>query len=199
MKEILIASNNKGKIDEISDLLSELATRIVTPQSQGLEFDVEESGQTYAENAALKASAYARATGLMALADDTGLEVKALNGAPGLHSKRFSTRPGATDTDRRALLIARLASYPHPWEARFYCVVAVVDPRGEVFLSEGECRGVIIPEERGHNGFGYDAIFLLDGIGLTMAELDLENKNKVSHRAHAVRGAIPRLKTLLNR
>jgi XTP/dITP diphosphohydrolase len=123
----------------------------------------------------------------------------ALNGAPGLHSKRFSSQPGAADADRRALLISRLASYPPPWEARFYCVVAVVDPRGEVFLSEGECQGEIIPEERGHNGFGYDAIFLLEGIGLTMAELDLENKNLVSHRARAVRAAIPRLKTLLNR
>jgi XTP/dITP diphosphohydrolase len=154
---------------------------------------------TYAENAALKAAAFARVTGLTALADDTGLEVKALNGAPGLHSKRFSTHPGATDADRRALLIERLASYPPPWEARFFCVVAVVDPRGEVFLSEGECQGEIISEERGHNGFGYDAIFLLEGIGLTMAELDLEHKNLVSHRARAVRAAIPILKTLLNR
>ena len=199
MKELLIASNNQGKIDEISHLLREFGTQIVTPESLGLEFDVEESGQTYAENATLKASAYASATGLTSLADDTGLEVKALDGAPGLHSKRFSTSPDATDADRRALLIARLAPYPHPWEARFYCVVAVVNPSGEIFLSEGECRGEIIPEERGQNGFGYDAIFLLEGMGLTMAELDLENKNMVSHRAHAVQGAIPRLKTLLNR
>ena len=199
LNELLIASNNHGKIVEISDLLSELAVRIVTPESLGLEFEVEESGQTYSENAALKASAYARATGLTALADDTGLEVKALNGAPGLHSKRFASHPGATDADRRALLISRLSPYPPPWEARFYCVVAVVDPRGEVFLSEGECRGEIVAEERGHNGFGYDAIFLLEGIGLTMAELDLENKNLVSHRARAVMAALPRLKTLLNR
>lgn len=199
MEELLIASNNQGKIDEISHLLGVLSLRLVTPQFLGLDFEVEESGQTYAENAALKAAAYARAAGLTALADDTGLEVKVLNGAPGLHSKRFSTHPGATDADRRALLISRLSSYPPPWKARFYCVVAVVAPRGEVFLSEGECRGEIIPEERGQNGFGYDAIFLLDGIGLTMAELDLENKNMVSHRAHAVKGALPRLKTLLNR
>lgn len=199
MEKLLIASNNQGKIDEISHLLGELPARLVTPRALGLDFEVEESGQTYAENAALKATAYARATGLTALADDTGLEVMVLNGAPGLHSKRFSTHPDATDADRRALLITRLASYPPPWEARFYCVVAVVDPKGEVFLSEGECRGVIIADERGQNGFGYDAIFMLDGIGLTMAELDLENKNMVSHRAHAVRGAMPRLKTLLNR
>jgi XTP/dITP diphosphohydrolase len=117
----------------------------VTPQSVGLEFDVEESGQTYAENAALKASAYARATGLTALADDTGLEVKALNGAPGLHSKRFSTRPGATDADRRALLISRLALHPPPWEARFYCVVAVVD-HGGVSVRR-RMPGEIIPED----------------------------------------------------
>jgi XTP/dITP diphosphohydrolase len=199
MKKLLIASNNQGKIDEISHLLGEFSGRILTPQALGLDFDVEESGQTYAENAALKATAYARATGLTALADDTGLEVKVLNGAPGLHSKRFSTHPGATDADRRALLISRLTAYPPPWEARFYCVVAVVDPSGEIFVSEGECRGVIIAKERGHNGFGYDSIFLLEGIGFTMAELDLENKNMVSHRARAVRGAIPRLKTLLNR
>jgi XTP/dITP diphosphohydrolase len=199
MKELLIASNNRGKIAEISHLLSELSARIVTPRSLGLEFEVEESGQTYAENATLKASAYARATGLMALADDTGLEVKALDGAPGLHSKRFSSHPDATDADRRALLISRLSSYPPPWEARFYCVVAVVDPEGEAFLTEGECRGEIIPEERGQNGFGYDAIFLLEGIGFTMAELDLVNKNLISHRARAVKAAIPKLKTLLNR
>lgn len=199
MKEILIASNNRGKIAEISHLLGGLPARLVTPGVLGLEFDVEESGQTYAENAALKAVAYARHSGLVTLADDTGLEVEALDGAPGLHSKRFSPDPAATDADRRALLLEKLRAHPPPWSARFYCVVAVGTMEGEISLTEGECKGEIISIERGEHGFGYDAIFELEGIGLTMAELELAHKNRLSHRALAVKAAIPRLITLLNR
>lgn len=199
MKALLIASNNQGKIVEISDLLGELSAQMVTPGELGLDIEVEETGHTYAENAALKAAAYARLTGLVTLADDTGLEVKALNGAPGLHSKRFSPDPAATDADRRALLLEKLAELTPPWEARFYCVVAVGTPEGEISLSEGECKGEIIPDERGEYGFGYDAIFLMEGTGLTMAEMDLVSKNRISHRARAVKAAIPRLQTLLNR
>lgn len=199
MKELLIASNNSGKILEISHLLSNIPARLLTPAELGLDFEIQETGHTYAENAALKAAAYSRLTGLAALADDTGLEVKALNGAPGLHSKRFSSDPAATDGDRRALLLKKLSQFTPPWEARFYCVVAVGTPDGEIYLTEGECKGEIIPVERGENGFGYDAIFLLEGTGLTMAELDLASKNQVSHRARAVKAAIPRLQTLLNR
>ena len=199
MSKLLIASNNKGKLKEMRLLLQSLDSQLVSPEELGLELEVEESGQTYAENAALKGAAFARESGLLTLADDTGLEVNALNGAPGLHSKRFSPQPGATDAHRRALLIDRLRDFSPPWEARFCCVIAVVTPSGKTHFFEGECPGEIISQERGRHGFGYDAIFLLPDVGLTMAELELERKNLVSHRARAVQAALPVLKTLLKR
>lgn len=199
MADLLIASNNQGKITEISQILSELDARLWIPKELAIDIEVEESGQTYAENATLKGLAFARASGLITMADDTGLEVQALNGAPGLHSKRIVTQKGATDADRRAVLIDRLREYPPPWLARFVCEVAIVTPEGEVHLFEGICPGEVIAEERGTRGFGYDPIFLVIERGLTMSELGLEEKNRISHRGRAVRAALPVLKTLLNR
>ena len=132
-----------------------------------------------------------QASGMVVLADDSGLEVDALGGAPGLHSARYSPVPGATDADRRKLLHANLAPLPRPWTAHFHCTVAVAVPGGEVFYTEGNCPGEIIPEERGTNGFGYDPIFLLSSRGLTMAELITSEKNQVSHRALAIQAAKP--------
>jgi XTP/dITP diphosphohydrolase len=189
MKKMLLASNNVGKQREIQSLLDGLDIELITPDNLSLHLEVLEDGTTYAENAARKAMAFARASGLVALADDSGLEVDALGGAPGLHSARYSPIKGATDADRRTFLLQQLQSHPRPWSARFRCVVALANPSGQVWFAEGECPGEIIPEERGHNGFGYDPIFLLPDLGLTMAELNLEQKNHLSHRARAVTAA----------
>jgi len=150
---------------------------------------VEESGSTYAENAALKARSGALASSLITLADDSGLEVAALGGKPGLYSARYSQRPGASDADRRNYLLQELSQHARPWLARFRCTVAIATPAGELYFSEGECPGVIIPEERGDNGFGYDPIFFIPRLGRTMAELSTEEKNLVSHRAMAMQKA----------
>lgn len=191
MSKLLLASNNRGKLVEIQTLLDDLEFELVIPSQIGLDLEVEESGLTYAENAALKGQAFASASGLLTLADDSGLEVDALNGAPGIYSARYSSKPGATDADRRAYLLEQLTSCPQPWSARFRCVIALATPAGEVSFAEGICPGEIIPEERGQNGFGYDPIFFLPELGLTMAQLELDKKNTLSHRARALQAAKP--------
>ena len=191
MAKLLLASNNQGKLIEIQALLGDLGFELATPAKIGLDLKVAEDGSTYAENAALKGIAFANASGLLTLADDSGLEVDALNGAPGIYSARDTSRPGATDADRRIYLVEQLKNRPQPWSAYFRCVIALVTPAGEIKFAEGACPGEIIPEERGQNGFGYDPIFFLPELGLTMAQLDLEKKNTFSHRARALRAARP--------
>jgi len=193
---LLIATNNKGKVDELLDLLNDMNLDLVTPADINLELDVHEDGLTYAENAAKKASAFARASGLVSLADDSGLEVDALDGAPGLYSARYSAKPGAQDADRRAYLLEKLRAKPRPWTARFHATIAIASPEGGVQILEGMCRGEIIPEERGAGGFGYDPIFLLTELGKTMAELSMDEKNRLSHRARAVQNAKPVLRKI---
>ncbi len=198
MTKLLIATQNRGKLREIQAILSDLQITLLTPADLGLQLDVVEDGKTYAENAAKKALAYAQAGGLPALGDDSGLEVEALNGAPGIFSARYSPKPGATDADRRAYLLQNLSGKPRPWKARFYATVAIATPQGRVHLANGECPGEIIPEERGTNGFGYDPIFLLPELGRTMAELDEEHKNRISHRARALQNIRPILSEWLH-
>jgi len=195
--KICIATENLGKLEEFLSLLKGQSFECVTARELGIELHAEETGSTYRENAQIKAHLYAKATGLPALADDTGLEVQALKGAPGLHSKRYLPDPGASDGDRRKYLISNLQPYPRPWKARFTCTVCVALPDGREWFTSGECRGEIIPEERGENGFGYDRIFLLQPQGLTMAELSPAQKNILSHRARAVIAAIPILTRLM--
>jgi XTP/dITP diphosphohydrolase len=190
---LLIATTNQGKIKEISSLLQGLDLELLTPQDIHLDLVVEETGATYLENARLKVLAYSQAAGLPTLADDTGLEVAALAGQPGLHSARFIPDPRATDRDRRALLLEKLAPYPRPWQARFICVAALALPGQDLIFKEGICPGEIIPQERGRHGFGYDAIFLVAGTHHTMAELELSHKNHISHRAQAIRALYPYL------
>ena len=198
MSKLLLATNNRGKLVEIQALLKALncEATLVTPAHIGLTLKVEEDGDTYAENAARKAVAFAQASGLLTLADDSGLEVDALGGLPGIHSARFAPQPGATDADRRAYLLERLQRMPHPWTAHFHCTVALAQPEGQAWenkiqFAEGICPGEVISEERGQNGFGYDPVFLLPELGLTMAELTMEEKNRLSHRARAIRAAKP--------
>ena len=174
MNKLLIATNNQGKIAEFQELLAGSGIEFVTPAQINLQLEVEEDGSTYQENAAKKAVAFAQASGLISLADDSGLEVNALDGAPGLYSARYSPKPGAKDADRRAFLLANLKDKPRPWTAHFHATIAVAMPGGEIEFAEGNCYGEIIPEERGTGGFGYDPIFLLTDLGKTMAELGME-------------------------
>jgi XTP/dITP diphosphohydrolase len=202
MRNLLLATENPGKVIEMQELLRDMDVRLITPGELGLDLHVVEDGRTYAENAALKALAYARATGHISLADDSGLEVDALQGAPGLHSHRFVPGENATDADRRRYLLERLRGLPYPpgkpgWPASFHCTVAVAAPDGSVQYAEGICPGIIIPEERGTGGFGYDPVFYLPEYGQTMAELGMGVKNQISHRARAVHAAIPILEGML--
>lgn len=191
MKSILIATNNQGKIKELHELLDDLGIELVNPKQIRLDLDVIEDGHTYAENAAKKAIAFARASGLISLADDSGLEVDALDGAPGLYSARYGSTNGEklSDAGRRQFLLGKLQGKSQPWTAHFHATIAIAVPNGDIQLAEGICPGEIIPEERGSGGFGYDPIFLLPELGRTMAELGMEEKNRLSHRARAVMNA----------
>lgn len=196
-RTLLLASNNKGKLREISALLQDLDLTLTIPAEIGVSLDVVEDGQTYQENATLKAQAFCQASGLPALADDTGLEVFALNGAPGLHSARFVQKPDASDADRRQYLLECLRDKPKPWKARFVCTVVLALPSGQCISAAGSCEGEIIDHERGQDGFGYDRVFLFPSLAKTMAELSLQEKNEISHRARAVFGIIPYITRLI--
>jgi len=196
MKKLLIATNNKGKVKELQDLLKDIGLELVTPADMNLNLDVEEDGTTYAENASKKAIAFAHASGLISLADDSGLEVDALDGAPGLYSARYHPKPGANDADRRAYMVENLRGKLRPWMAHFHATIAIAVPDQDVHIVEGNCYGEIISEERGTGGFGYDPIFLFPELNKTMAELEMAEKNRLSHRAKAVMNAIPFLKKI---
>jgi XTP/dITP diphosphohydrolase len=191
--QVLIATTNKGKRKEFSSLLAGENFELVFPDEFGISLEVAETGSTYTENALLKAQTLCKASGLIALADDTGLEVDALGGRPGLYSARYSGETAKSDQDRRAHLLQELASHPRPWTARFVCVAALANPNGKIATFEGSVSGEIIPQERGEHGFGYDRIFYIPAAGKTMAELTMEEKNDFSHRAMAVNLSIPQL------
>ena len=187
--KLLIATHNPGKVREYQELLAGLPLELTCPAQEGLDIEVAETGESFAENARLKAAAYARASGLVTLADDSGLEVDALGGEPGIHSARYAGT-GASDEDRYQLLLAKLQEVP--WEertARFRCVIAVATPDGQFHTAEGTCEGIIAFEPKGEHGFGYDPVFYFEEYGKTMAELPPETKNKISHRARAAQGA----------
>jgi len=197
--KLLIATNNKSKVNETRDLLKDFRIELVTPHDAGIELHVEEDGKTYADNAAMKALAFARTSGLISLADDSGLEVDALNGAPGLYSNRFLSKPNATDKDRCAFLLKNLNDKTRPWIATFHATIAIAIPNNSsVQFAVGKCRGEIISEERGTGGFGYDPIFFISGTNHTMAELSMEEKNRLSHRARAIMNAKPILKDIFD-
>jgi XTP/dITP diphosphohydrolase len=193
---LLVATSNPGKQREYRALLRDVPAEIVFPDELGITLKVEEDGATFRENAAKKAVALANASGLPALADDSGLEVDALGGEPGVRSSRWAGED-ADDPKRRAFLLDRLRGIPAPRTARFVCVIAIASPGGEVQYAEGECRGEITLAERGANGFGYDPLFQPEGRSVTMAELAAEEKNALSHRARAARAAVPIIKRLL--
>lgn len=193
MQKILIATTNPGKQEEILSLFEGQPFQLIFPRELGITQEVDETGSTYTENAILKAETLCRFSGMVTLADDTGLEVDALEGRPGLHSARYVPVAGASDADRRARLLQELAGKPAPWTARFVCVVAVCAPGAETACFEGEIRGEIITRESGEHGFGYDRIFWIPSENRTLADLNMAEKNAVSHRAMAVKKAIAHL------
>jgi len=185
MPELLLATFNPGKIKEYRFLLDGLGYQVTTLTEEGIAKIVAESGDNYEQNARLKALTYAKLSQLTALADDSGLEVDALNGEPGVKSARFAGK-AATDAEKVSLILAKLNNVP--WERRtacFKCVIAIASPGGHAEVCYGECHGMIAFEAKGRNGFGYDPIFFLPEIGKTMAEIPFEMKNQISHRARA--------------
>jgi XTP/dITP diphosphohydrolase len=192
--KLLIATRNKGKLKELTALLAGVPFVLVSLDEAGIKDDVEETGATLEENAVLKATTYARLSGLPTLADDSGLEVDALGGEPGVRSSRYAGE-GATDAQRIAFLLKKLQNIPEErWSARFRCVIAIAWPSEPLELFTGECPGRIISQPRGSNGFGYDPAFLLPQLGKTMAELSTEEKNQLSHRSVAARKAAAALR-----
>lgn len=180
-RKLVLATGNAGKLGEYRELLAETGIELVAYDT-----DVEETGETYAENARLKAVSGMEASGLPALGDDSGVEVDALGGFPGIRSARL----GPNQKERTAALLARLEGHPRPWTGRFTCTVALAVPGSEVRYFEGECRGEIVPEWRGQAGFGYDPIFLVPGTGKTFGEMTAREKQLYSHRARAVRALL---------
>jgi len=196
MPKFLLATANPGKIEEYRLLLGNLGYQITTLAELAIAKVVAETGSSYEQNARAKAIAYAEISQLITIADDSGLEVDALGGEPGVHSARFAGE-NATDEEKVRTLLARLNSVP--WEKRtacFKCVIAIATPEGQLELCHGECRGIITFEAKGENGFGYDPIFYLPEMDKTMAELPLNIKNRISHRAQASLKAYRLLKQL---
>ncbi len=182
---ILLATKNEGKVREYRSLLKRIPFQLLMPADVGIDADVEETGASYRENASLKASVLAAQSGILSLADDSGLEVDALGGEPGPMSARYAGE-GASDKDRVDRLLHKLEGVPmEERTASFKCVIAVADPDGRVEFCEGECRGVIALHPVGEGGFGYDPVFYLPQLGKVMAELPLEVKNDISHRGQA--------------
>ena len=178
---LVIATGNAGKIGEYRELLANAGVELVA-----FDTEVDEAGETYSENARLKAEAALSKSGLPSLGDDSGLEVEALGGFPGLKSARL----GPTQKERTAELLRRLQGVPRPWKARFVCVIALAVAGRDTRFFEGECRGEVVPEWRGEAGFGYDPIFLVPGTGKTFGEMPREEKRRYSHRAAAARALL---------
>lgn len=178
---LVIASGNAGKVHEYRDLLSDAGFELVAFDSE-----VDELGDTYAENARLKAEEAAARSGLPSLGDDSGIEVETLGGFPGVRSARLAP----TQPERTAELWRRLEGRPRPWSARFVCVIALAVPDMETRYFEGECRGELLPEARGSQGFGYDPVFLVPRAGKTFGEMPVDEKRRYSHRAAALRALL---------
>lgn len=178
---LILATGNQGKLREYSELLEPAGFEIV-PYGN----DVEETGATYAENAILKAVAALEATGAPSLGDDSGVEVDALGGFPGIRSARL----GPTQVERTGILLEMLAGQPRPWTARFTCTIAAALPGLPIRIFEGECRGEIVPEWRGEAGFGYDPVFLVPAAGRTFGEMERAEKDRWSHRGAAIRALL---------
>lgn len=183
--KVILASKNQHKLTELSVILSQLGFEIALESEYGLDIDVEETGTTFEENSFLKADAVMKASGLPVLADDSGLMVDALEGAPGVYSARYGHK--ASDKERTAYLLENMKDVPEERRgAKFVCVITCLFPDGRKIVARGECPGVIARAPHGENGFGYDPVFYLPELGMTYAELPSEQKNAISHRARAL-------------
>ena len=185
--KVVLASKNKHKLEEISQITEKFGIELILQSELGVDIDVEETGTTFEENSLLKAEAVMRATGLPALADDSGIAVDALNGEPGIYSARYGFDDSLDDWGRLQLLLKNMEHVPDGQrQAQFVCVISFITPEGKVIQARGEIHGELTREPAGENGFGYDPIFYYPPLGKTTAELSPEEKNKVSHRANAL-------------
>ena len=183
--KVILASKNPHKLTELSVILSQHGFKIALESEYGLDIDVDETGTTFEENSLLKAEAVMKASGLPVLADDSGLMVDALDGAPGVYSARYGHK--SSDGERTAILLENMKDVPDEKRtAKFVCVITCLWPDGRKIVARGECPGVITREVHGENGFGYDPVFYLPELGMTYAELPSEQKNAISHRARAL-------------
>ena len=188
--KLLVATHTPGKLREFATLLSECTFELVSLADVGIDEDVPETGSTFEENATIKAKFYSGKSGMLTLAEDSGLEVDALGGEPGVYSSRHAG-PGVSDEGRNAFLLRKLAElHEGPWDGRYRSVIALAVPGQPISLHAGECAGRIVDTPRGDNGFGYDPIFLVPQHGRTMAELSPAQKDRISHRGVAARKAI---------
>ena len=186
--KVVLASRNPHKLVEIKQITDKFGFELVLQSELGIDMDVEETGTTFEENSLLKARAVMQATGLPALADDSGIAVEALNGEPGVYSARYGGDPAMSDWDRMMLLLKNTENVPDGQrQAKFVCVISFVTPNGEVIQARGEIHGQLTRQPRGENGFGYDPIFYYPPLGMTTAELPSEQKHAVSHRGNALR------------
>ena len=186
--KVVLASKNPHKLVEINEITRKLGIELILQSELGVDIDVEETGTTFEENSFLKAEAVMKATGLPAMADDSGIAVDALGGAPGVYSARYGGDPSMTDHDRKMLLLKNTEHVPDgARQAQFVCVITMVTPEGETIQARGEIHGELTREPKGENGFGYDPIFYYPPAGMTTAEMSSEEKHKVSHRGNALK------------
>lgn len=193
--KVVLASKNRHKLEEISQITRKFDMELVLQSELGVDIDVEETGTTFEENSFLKAEAVMKATGLPALADDSGIAVDALNGEPGIYSARYGFDPTLDDWGRLQLLLKNTEGVPDGQrQAKFVCVITMVTPEGQTIQARGEIHGELLRAPAGENGFGYDPIFYYPPLGMTTAEMPSEVKNQVSHRANALKILYQKLK-----
>lgn len=193
--KVVLASKNKHKLEEISQITEKFGMELVLESNLGVDIDVEETGSTFEENSFLKAEAVMKATGLPALADDSGIAVDALNGEPGIYSARYGFDESLDDWGRLQLLLKNTEQVPDERrQAKFVCVITLVTPQQEIIQARGEVHGMLLRTPAGQGGFGYDPIFYYPPLGKSLAELTPEEKNQVSHRANALQVFYQKLK-----
>lgn len=196
--KLLIATNNAHKIEEFKEIFADLPMEITFPRQEGLNLNPEETGETFAENAIIKATAFSQMTGLTTIADDSGLEVDALDGEPGVYSARYGDTPKDAHQQRYELVLEKMRDVPdEARSARFRCSLAIVTPQMVIDVVDGVVEGRIARTPIGENGFGYDPIFFVPELGATMAQLSSDEKHRISHRGKAARAALPILEKLM--
>lgn len=192
--KVVLASKNQHKLQEMQQILGQYGLEVVLESDLGLDIEVEETGTTFEENSMLKAKAVQQAAGITALADDSGLQVDALNGAPGIYSARFGGERNKSDRDRLEYLLELMKDVPQAQRtARFVSVITMLRPDGSSIVARGTCEGVIALAPHGSNGFGYDPVFFVPQEGCTFAQLKSERKNEISHRANALKNFVEQL------